>query len=169
MIKDQTTKYETNVWGKVPDSESVPNHYSSIDVFNRKDISKEYSNFVQYAIYASDLALLNSNFLENTTSTNMNKNLKHHEIMKNRQYKLKDFNRAGVVIGSGGLGSVTDIVQASNALNASFKKVSPYFVPKILGNMAAGYVSIRHGFKGPLHSVATACAAGTHAIGDACT
>ena len=47
-----------------------------------------------------------------------------------------------------------------------FKQLSPYFVPRILPNLSPGHISIRHGFLGPNHSVSTACATGSHAIGD---
>jgi 3-oxoacyl-[acyl-carrier-protein] synthase II len=77
-----------------------------------------------------------------------------------------DRNRAGVAISSG-IGSISDTVEQYDNMKTSYKKVSPYFVPKILVNMASGSVSIRHGLRGPCHAVATACAAGSHAIGDA--
>ena len=74
----------------------------------------------------------------------------------------------GVAIGSG-VGNIKDIVDAA-ALMAQprgFRKISPYFVPRILVNLAAGHVSIEHGLKGPNHACSTACATGAHAIGDA--
>ena len=47
------------------------------------------------------------------------------------------------------------------------KRVTPYFVPRVLGNMAAALIAIQHGFRGPNHAVSTACSTGLHAIGDA--
>lgn len=74
--------------------------------------------------------------------------------------------RAGACLASG-IGSIEEIVEAKASLDVSHRKVSPYFVPRILINMAAGAVSMRFGLKGPLHACSTACAAGGHAIGDA--
>ena len=56
---------------------------------------------------------------------------------------------------------------ARAAATCPVHRLGPMFVPKVLGNMAAGAVSIRHGLRGPNLAPATACAAGTHAIGDA--
>ena len=73
----------------------------------------------------------------------------------------------GVAIGSG-IGGLADIVEASSALRErGHRRVSPYFIPKMLVNMAAGQVSIRTGLRGPLAAPATACATGAHAIADA--
>ena len=78
-------------------------------------------------------------------------------------------SRFGVAIASG-IGAIHDIVEGQKAFEiaAGGRKLSPYFVPKVLANMAGGYVSIRHGLQGPNHSVSTACAAGAHAIVELC-
>jgi 3-oxoacyl-[acyl-carrier-protein] synthase II len=73
----------------------------------------------------------------------------------------------GVMIGSG-IGGLTGIAETSIVLKERGpRKVSPFFIPGRLINLASGYVSIEHGLKGPNHAVVTACSTGAHAIGDA--
>jgi len=75
--------------------------------------------------------------------------------------------RAGVLIGSG-IGGVGGIYDAAVTLKERGpRRISPFFIPGRLINLASGYVSIKHGLKGPNHSVVTACSTGAHAIGDA--
>jgi len=78
-----------------------------------------------------------------------------------------DRNATGVMIGSG-IGGLETIYHASVQVHeGKAKRLSPFFIPSALGNLASGHVSIKYGFKGPNHSVVTACATGVHAIGDA--
>ncbi len=73
----------------------------------------------------------------------------------------------GVLIGSG-IGGIGGIYDASITLfERGPRRISPFFIPGRLINLASGQVSIRHGLKGPNHSVVTACSTGAHAIGDA--
>lgn len=79
----------------------------------------------------------------------------------------EDLERTGVLIGSG-IGGLTRIYETSEVLmEKGPRRISPFFIPSALINLTSGHVSIEHGFKGPNHSVVTACATGTHAIGDA--
>ena len=73
----------------------------------------------------------------------------------------------GVMIGSG-IGGLQTIFEASKmVLEGKVKRLSPFFIPSALINLASGHLSIKYGYKGPNHSAVTACATGVHAIGDA--
>ncbi|MAM33745.1 MAG: beta-ketoacyl-[acyl-carrier-protein] synthase II [Micavibrio sp.] len=79
----------------------------------------------------------------------------------------ESLERTGVMIGSG-IGGLQTVYDTSMTLNEKGpRRVSPFSIPAMLINLASGHVSIKYGFKGPNHSVVTACATGTHAIGDA--
>jgi len=74
--------------------------------------------------------------------------------------------RTGVIIGSG-IGGLEAIYDGSVTLHEKGpRRISPFFIPSALINLASGHVSIKYGFKGPNHSVVTACSTGAHAIGD---
>ena len=79
----------------------------------------------------------------------------------------EDRLRTGVMIGSG-IGGLSSIADTAIILKERGpRRVSPFFIPSALINLISGHVSIRYGFKGPNHSVVTACSTGAHAIGDA--
>ena len=78
-----------------------------------------------------------------------------------------DLFRTGVLIGSG-IGGLKSIAETAVMIKEKGpRRVSPFFIPGALINLISGQVGIRHGFKGPNHSVVTACSTGAHAIGDA--
>ncbi len=108
--------------------------------------ARRVDDFIIYAMAAATMALKDSGFRPKNTA---------------------DAERAGVIIGSG-IGGLPGIAEAAVVLHERGpRKISPFFIPGALINLAAGHVSIRYGLKGPNHAVVTACATGTHAIGDA--
>lgn len=78
-------------------------------------------------------------------------------------------NRAGVCVGTG-IGSIDIIADAAKLIESkprAYRRLSPYFVPRTLANLAAGHISMRHDLRGPNHACANACATGANSIGDA--
>ncbi len=118
--------------------------FDPLEYFDKKELRKT-DEFIQYAVAASQQAM----------------------DMAGLDLEAIDKNRAGVLIGSGigGIGTIEK--QCEILLKKGPRRISPFFVPMEIINMASGYVSIRFGFKGPNISVVTACATGTHAIGEA--
>ncbi|HEY4265077.1 MAG TPA: beta-ketoacyl-ACP synthase II [Micropepsaceae bacterium] len=107
---------------------------------------RRVDDFIIYAITASQQAVTDSGYEPKTE---------------------EERDRAGVLIGSG-IGGLDGIEQASILVHEKGpRRLSPFFIPGRLNNLASGYVSIRFGYKGPNHSVVTACSTGAHAIGDA--
>ncbi len=107
---------------------------------------RKVDDFIIYAMAAADQALADSGYKAQT---------------KEQQ------ERSGVLIGSG-IGGLSGIADTAILLKERGpRRVSPFFIPGRLINLTSGYVSIKHGLKGPNHSVVTACSTGSHAIGDA--
>ena len=114
------------------------------DFMQKKD-AKRVEPFLAYAIAATRMAVEDSGLVIDDSNG----------------------NRVGIITGCG-LGGLNLIEETSILIKKKgAKRVSPFFIPMIIGNMAPGMISIYFGAKGPNSSVATACAAGTHAVGDA--
>jgi 3-oxoacyl-[acyl-carrier-protein] synthase II len=129
----------------------VPRGATSDGKFNADDWmepkeQRKVDDYIIYAVAAADQALADSGFKADT---------------------VEKQETTGVLIGSG-IGGLSGIADTSILLKEKGpRRVSPFFIPGRLINLAAGYVSIKHDLKGPNHAVVTACATGTHAIGDA--
>ncbi len=137
ITRFDTTDYPTKIAGEVKDF--VPEDY-----IDKKEV-KKMDRFTQLAVAASQMAVKDAE-------------LKLQEI---------DSERFGVVLGSGigGIGTLEE--QHSKLMEKGAKRVSPFFIPMMISNLGAGYVSIALGAKGPNTTVVTACASSTNAIGEA--
>ena len=122
-----------------------PHAFDPDKVMSAKE-QRRIEDFILYAIAAADEAVADSGWKPEAD---------------------EDKNRTGVLIGSG-IGGIEAIGNTALQLERDGpRKISPFFIPSALINLASGQVSIRHGFRGPNHAVVTACATGAHAIGDA--
>ena len=111
------------------------------EYFSTKDLNK-LDRFSCFAIIAADQAIKDSNI-----------------------DKLKS-DRIGVIFGSG-IGGIISLEEQHKRLLNNPKKVSPYFIPKMISDIVPGHISIKYGFTGPNYSVVSACASSNHAIGNA--
>jgi len=123
----------------------IPGSFDPDQVMSAKE-QRRVDDFILFAMAAADEAVRDSGWAPTEDS---------------------DRERTGVNIGSG-IGGLATIANTAIELHERGpRRVSPFFIPSALINLASGQVSIRHGFKGPNHSVVTACATGAHAVGDA--
>jgi 3-oxoacyl-[acyl-carrier-protein] synthase II len=114
------------------------------DFIEKKEI-KKMDLFIQYALAAAQFAMEDSGL----------------------QVTEENAERVGVLVGAG-LGGLPTIEKYHTALlDGGYKKISPFFIPMLITNLAPGHISIKYGAKGPNVSSVSACATGTHSIGDA--
>ncbi|HEY1941354.1 MAG TPA: beta-ketoacyl-ACP synthase II [Roseiarcus sp.] len=124
---------------------SAPDAYNPDDWMEPKE-QRRVDEFIVYAMAAATQALRDADWAPKT---------------------YEDQVETGVLIGSG-IGGLQGIYETSIVLHEKGpRRVSPFFIPGRLINLAGGHVSITHGLKGPNHAVVTACSTGAHAIGDA--
>ena len=137
ISKFDTENFHVHIAGELKDF--------NVEDFVDKKEAKKYDKFIVYALAAAKIAV------------------------KDSEIDFSEINRlrAGTIIGSG-IGGFETIEKGYETLSKKGpKRISPFFIPAAIINMASGVVSIEYGLKGPNTSVVTACASGTHAIGDA--
>jgi len=136
ITKFDTTGYPTRIAGEVRD-------FDPLNFVDKKE-ARRLDPYLQYAVASSVLAVQDAA-------------LDTDKI---------DGSRFGVLIGSG-IGGISTLLESHrNLIEKGPDRVSPFFIPMLIANMASGLVSIRFGAKGPNSAVVTACATGNHAIGD---
>jgi 3-oxoacyl-[acyl-carrier-protein] synthase II len=137
ITKFDTSDYPCKIAGEVRD-------FNPEDWIEKKEVKKS-DTFIHYAVAAAQMAVDDSAF----------------------DPQKEDPDRVGVVIGSG-IGGLPLIEEMhKKLLDRGPSRISPFFIPGLIVNLAGGHVSIRFGCKGPSSAPATACATGAHAIGDA--
>jgi 3-oxoacyl-[acyl-carrier-protein] synthase II len=146
ITRFEASDMSSQIAGMVPyKSEGATDGFDADDTLAPKE-QKKVDTFILYGMMAADEAVADSGW---------------------KPSNIHEQERTGVMIGSG-IGGLQSIYETSETLiQKGPRRVSPFSVPAMLINLASGHVSIKHGFKGPNHSVVTACATGSHAIGDA--
>ncbi len=146
VTRFEVSDFTSQIAGLVPyKSEGHADGFSADDTMPPKE-QKKVDTFILYGMMAADEAVADSGWNPQTD---------------------EERERTGVMIGSG-IGGLQSIYETAETLiEKGPRRVSPFAVPAMLINLVSGHVSIKHGFKGPNHSVVTACATGSHAIGDA--
>jgi 3-oxoacyl-[acyl-carrier-protein] synthase II len=135
----------SKIAGQVPRGDRASGGFDADQVIDTKD-RRKMDDFIQFAVGAANEALDDAGW--------------HPTDEEERE-------RTGVMIGSG-IGGLKFIEDGVNTINEKGpRRLTPFFLPATLINLAAGQVSIRNHFKGPNHAVVTACSTGAHAIGDA--
>ena len=131
--------------GQVPRGETSSGSFNADDWVPHKD-QRKMDEFIVFAIAAAEQAVADANW---------------------KPTDEDERERTGVMIGSG-IGGLPGITEGALTVHEKGpRRLSPFFIPANLINLASGHVSIRYGFKGPNHAVVTACSTGAHAIGDA--
>ncbi|MCL9672503.1 beta-ketoacyl-ACP synthase II [Citrobacter sp. MNAZ 1397] len=134
------------VAGQVPGIEKDPRHgFDPLSVIPAKE-RKKMDRFIEFALVAAQEALHQANWFPQLQA-------------------LKDRTATIIATGIGGFTQIAEAVQTTE--HRGPRKLSPFTIPSFLANLAAGHVSIAHGFRGPIGAPVTACAAGAQAIGDA--
>ena len=140
-----TSNLTCKVAGQVPQGAKADGKLDLAEWIPVKD-QKKMDRFIHLAMVAGTEAVENSGWKPETE---------------------EDRCATGVMIGSG-IGGLPAIYEASvQVYQGKARRLSPFFIPSALINLASGQISIKYGFKGPNHAVVTACATGVHAIGDA--
>ena len=130
--------------GYINNNSEEENYFNEKSFLDQRDINRN-DRFIQYGLVAAEMAIEDAGI----------KNLSENDKL-----------RIGVSVGSG-IGGLETIYEGSLTINNKEpKKLSPFFIPSSLVNLLSGQISIKYGFKGPNHSVVTACATGAHSIGD---
>ncbi|MBE6100236.1 MAG: beta-ketoacyl-[acyl-carrier-protein] synthase II [Anaerovibrio sp.] len=137
ITRFDATEYKSQIAGEVKD-------FDPADYMDKKE-AKRIDRYAQFAVAAAKMAVEDAKL----------------------NLEAEDCDRIGTFVGSGIGGIETMHGQYEKLFDKGPNKISPFFIPMMIGNMAAGHVSIALGLKGPSSCVVTACATGTNNIGDA--